>query len=407
MTTTTPTTPTTPTPTTRATPTPQVSQVSQASQADAVLSAVRSLGPMLAAHADDIERARRLPPAVVEELTRAGCFRMLLPRRHGGDELDLVAAMRVSEELARVDGSTAWSVTIGSSTPLMFAALPEATFEAVYAAGPDVVMAGSLNPTGTAVAVDGGYRVSGRWRFASGCQHCHWVVAHCVVDDGGQPPLRVMVLPPDEVEIVDTWHVSGLCGTGSHDFTIDDVFVPRERTLSLWEPPQIDFPLVHVPEVQSTALRFAAIAVGIARAALDDVVGLSTDKVPMLDDAPLATNPWFRHHVGEADARLRAARALVYADAAEAWATAVEGRAPDLDLRARIRGTAAWAVAAAASVVDAAYDAGGGSSIRAENPLQRRWRDAHALTQHFLVKPDIFTAVGTVLTGQEPALLVF
>jgi alkylation response protein AidB-like acyl-CoA dehydrogenase len=149
------------------------------------------------------------------------------------------------------------------------------------------------------------------------------------------------------------------------------------------------------------------VALGIARGALDDVVALSTDKVPMLEDAPLATNAWFRHRIGEADARLRAARALVYADAAEAWSIAVEGREFDWGARARIRGSAAWAVAAAAEVVDAAYGAGGGSSIRSENPLQRRWRDVHALTQHFLVKPDVFTAVGTVLTGQEPDVVVF
>ena len=155
------------------------------------------------------------------------------------------------------------------------------------------------------------------------------------------------------------------------------------------------------------AFGIASVAIGIAQGALEDILALSAKKVPLLAGAPLAANPLFQHRIGAADASLRAARALLYADAAAAWATAEAGGAFEPDQRARIRAAATWAVATAASVVDAAYGAGGGTSIYSECPLQRRFRDIHALTQHFLVKPDTLTTAGAVLAGAEADLTVF
>ena len=170
---------------------------------------------------------------MVEDLKAAGCFRSLVPRGHGGDEHDLATHMRVLEELARTDGSVGWTVMIGASAPLVLGLLPAQTFEEMYAAGPDVVVGGTFNPTGSAVPTDGGYLASGRWTFASGCQHSDWFLAHCIVDDGRMPPIRMMVVPAADVDIVDTWRVSGLRGTGSHDFTMTEVFVPDAHTFQL------------------------------------------------------------------------------------------------------------------------------------------------------------------------------
>ena len=217
-----------------------------------------------------------------------------------------------------------------------------------------------------------------------------------------------MVFSPAEIEIQDTWSVSGLCGTGSHHFLADDVLVDGARTcLALSDEPCLDEPMLRIPTPSVFALEIASVAIGIAQGALEDILALSAKKMPLLAGAPLAANPLFQHQIGAADAKLRAARALLYADAAAAWATAEARRAFAPDQRARIRSAATWVAATAASVVDAAYSAGGGTSLYSVHPLQRRFRDIHALTQHFLVKPDTLTTAGAVLAGAEVDLTVF
>lgn len=380
---------------------PPRSDAASGAEAASTLDAVRALVPAIAARRDEIERGRRLPPDLVAQLRSAGCFRMLVPRHLGGAELALADHMAVVRELARADGSVGWTVMIGSSAPVILGKLPAPVLADVYAGGPDVVVAGAFNPTGVATPVAGGFRVTGRWSFASGCQHADWFVAHCFVDDGRMPPVRMMVLPAADVEIVDTWTVSGLCGTGSHDFTIDDIFVPKARTFAVFDEGGIEGPLGRIPELSVSSLEFANVAVGIAEGALAEVTTLATGKVPMFADTTLAANPMFRSQLGETDSHLRAARALLDTDVAAIWATAVGNEELTPEQRARIRGTATWVTTAAAAVVDAAYTAGGGSALYSASPLQHRLRDAHAITQHFAVKRDTFTLAGAVLAGQE------
>jgi len=373
---------------------------SQLSARNGTLDAILALAPVIAARAEEIEHGRRLPPDLVGELTAAGCFRQLVPRSHRGAEVAPADQMRLVEALATADGSVGWTVMIGCAAPVLLGRLPRQTFDAVYAEGPDLILAGTLNPTGVATPVPGGFRVTGQWSFASGCQHCHWFIAHCIVDDGRQPPIRMMVLPPTDVEIKDTWSVSGLCGSGSHDFVVNDTFVPADRTFVLWDDPCVDAPLLRIPEVSLASLMLGAVAVGIAQGALGEITALATTKVPLFSHGTLASNPLFQNQLADADARLRAARSLLYADADETWTTAVAGAPFTPDQRARIRASVTWVARTAASVVDAAYTAGGGSSIYSSCPLQRRLRDIHALTQHFAVKLDTFTTAGAVLAGQ-------
>jgi alkylation response protein AidB-like acyl-CoA dehydrogenase len=297
---------------------------------------------------------------------------------------------------------------IGAAAWRDLAGLPRRTFDALYASGPDVIIGGAFNPTGVVVPVAGGYRVRGRWAFASGCQHCHWLYGNCIEQQGGEPALRTVLFSPDQVEIEDTWTVSGLCGTGSHHFRADDVLVAADRTFpTMSEPPTLDEPVLRMPPPSLYALMLASVALGIARGALDDIRALAAGKVPLLSRAALSTNPLFQHQLGRADATARAARALVHGDAASAWDAAVAGADFTPEDRAHIRAAAAWAAAAAAGVVDVAYGAGGGTAIYADSALQRRFRDVHALTQHFLVKPDTFTTAGAVLAGAEADLTVF
>jgi alkylation response protein AidB-like acyl-CoA dehydrogenase len=371
-----------------------------------ILEAVAGLAPVIAARAGEIEAARRLPPDLVTELTAAGCFGMLRPRSHGGAGVDLATSMRVYEALSRADASVGWTVAIGAGCWLDVVGLPRSTFDAVLADDPDVKVGGGIAPAGVAVPADGGYRVTGRWAFVSGCQHCDWIYGNCIEEgasgNGDMPPLRIALFQAGEVEIEDTWSVSGLCGTGSHDVVAENVFVPADRSFALLSAePCLDDPLVRIPLPSPYVLQMASGALGIAQGALDDILALATDKVPLFAGASLAANALFQNQLGEADARLRAARALLYAAAAEAWATALARDPFTPEHRARIRASGVWAADTAAAVVDMAYRAGGGSSLYRSSPLQRRFRDVHALTQHFLVKLDSLTTVGAVMAGQE------
>ena len=371
-----------------------------------ILDAVRELAPTIAARADEIEAARRLPPDLVTDLTAAGCFGMLRPRSHGGAGVDLATSMRVYEALSRADASVGWTVAIAAGCWLDLVGLPRPTFDAVFAGDPDVRVGGAIRPAGLAVPADGGYRVSGRWGFVSGCQHCDWIYGNCIEEgttgNGDVPPLRVALFRADEIDIEDTWSVSGLCGTGSHDVVADDVFVPTDRTFALLSAePCLDDPAVRMPLPSPYALQMASGALGIAQGALDDILALASDKVPLFAGASLATNPLFQNQLGQADAGLRAARSLVYDEAADAWSTALAGDPFTTEQRARIRGSATWACDTAAAVVGMAYRAGGGSSLYRSSPLQRRFRDVHALTQHFLLKLDSLTTVGAVMAGQD------
>lgn len=374
-----------------------------------VLEAAQALAPTIAGRADEIESARRVPSDLLDEVARTGCFRLLLPQSHGGVEADLPTALRVYETLARADASLAWVVMIGGGAWCDLAGLPRASFDALFPGRGDVIVAGAFNPSGSIEAVDGGYRVNGRWSFASGCEHADLVYGNCVegvVD--GHPQLRIAVFSPDEIVIEDTWTVSGLCGTGSHHFHVDDVVVPADRTVRLMvDEPCIDTPIVHVPAPTLFSLAITSVALGTARAALDDIVALATGKVPLLAPAPLATNPLFQFELATADIHLHAARALLDETAAAVWETAERAVPFTLEQRGRARATAAWATARAADAVDTAYRAGGGTSLYTDSPLQRRLRDIHAITQHFLVKDDTLTTAGAILAGQDPDVMIF
>ena len=374
-----------------------------------VLDAARRLAPSITARADEIEAGRRVPRDLLDELIAAGVFRVLRPATHGGVGADLPGAMRVYEALARADASVGWTVMIGSGSWCDLAALPPAAFDELFSDAPDVITAGAFSPTGSIAAAGDGYRATGRWGFASGCEHADWIYGNCVeAVVNGAPQLRIAVFSPDQVVIEDTWTVSGLCGTGSHHFHVNAVVVPAERTLDpMADAPSLDAPIVRVPVPGLIALAVASVAVGAARGALDDIVALAAGKVPLLDSRPLAANPTFQLELATADTDLRAARALIYETAEAAWAAATDAAEFTLQHRARIRAAAVWATDRAADVVRAAYRAGGGGSIYAASPLQRRLRDIDALTQHFIVRRDTLTTAGAILAGEDVDVMVF
>ncbi|MEV7040428.1 acyl-CoA dehydrogenase family protein [Amycolatopsis sp. NPDC051061] len=375
-----------------------------------VLDRVRKLAPGIASRAQEIEDARALPPDLVAELTGAGCFRMLVPRRYGGEELDIAACLDVIEELSTADASTGWSAMIACSNLLVFGLFPQATVDAVYANGPDVVSAGSHAPKGTARPVDGGYVLSGQWPLASGCGHSGWVFVHAAVGNGdepelmsnGMPVMRLALLPAAEVEIVDTWRALGLRGSGSHDIRVRDVFCPAERTCRLfggWST--LPDTVFRVPPVAPLALFIAAVAVGAGRAALEDAAEVAAGgKRPAYGARRVAESPLFQTRIAEADTQLRAARALIHAEARQAWHTAAAGGDFSLLDRARMRAASTYAVQVATEATETSFRLAGSGALYDGSALQRRMRDVATLAQHASVGPEFYPIAGALLAGE-------
>ncbi len=374
------------------------------------VAAAQALAPQIRAHADENEAARRLAPDLAQALSAAGLFQMCVPRRFGGGEVAPGVLVRAIETVAEADGSAGWCVMIGATTGVIAAYLPEAVADEVYG-GPDrPVSGGVFAPHGTARADDGAYVVSGQWPFASGCQHCSWLMGGAVLLDdsgprrlpNGMPDARMLLFPARDVEIVDTWAVSGLRGTGSHDIRVTNLRVPAARSVSLMvDRPRQDGALYVFPVFGLLAMGIAGVSLGIARQAIGELTSLAAGKTPTGSRRKLAERPLVQMQVAQAEAAVRASRAFLYDTIEETWAAArAEGRI-SLQQRATLRLAATHATTSAAAAVDLMYTAGGGTAIYARSPLQRCFRDIHVATQHLMVAAPTYELVGRVLLGLE------
>jgi alkylation response protein AidB-like acyl-CoA dehydrogenase len=349
------------------------------------------------------ERERALPQALLDELRATGLMRAGAPAALGALEAPPATTLRGAETIARGDASAGWCVSIAATSSLLSAYLPDAGAAEIFGDA-HTIAAGVWAPRGRAVIVDGGVRVSGRWSFCSGISHSQWLFAGCVLDDPDAsaqgPVLRVVGFPTAELEILDTWHTSGLRGTGSHDALADGLFVPDDHVLSLTDGgPRVDTPLYRFPVFGFFALSIAAAALGNARGAIDDLGELAAGKTAQGSSRVLAERPATQAAVGEAEAALRAARALYYEAIEEAWAAAQQDGPVEVPLRLGLRLAATHAVRTSAEVARSMYDLGGGTAIYEDSPLQRRFRDAHAATAHFQVNPAMWELTGKVLLG--------
>ena len=364
------------------------------------LSRVRELASRVTKHAEEIEQRRGLPDDLVDDLRAAGCFRMFAPASHGGDQLDLSDVLAVLEELARADAATSWTVGQVALSHLIVRCGPAAALDEVFADGADTLVAGAVAPKGRARTGDDGWRVTGRWPFVTGCPRAAWFYLNCVLVSGrsvpvgpdGAPATRILFVPARDVRVLDTWQVLGLRGTASHDVTVDDARVPEHLAVS----PQ-DGDAAH--RIAQSSLIIGAVAVGLAGGALTDLVRLAADgKRPALSARRLADSPVFLDRLGEAQTMHRAARALLYAEAAEATA------APDAGSpggRARLRAAAAQVTGLCAQVVDATYTLAGGTGVYDTSSLQRRMRDMRTATQHFVAGRDSYATLGALVVDEE------
>jgi indole-3-acetate monooxygenase len=371
------------------------------------LSAALRISAQAAALAEQTERDRELPRELLDELRDARLLSLCLPRALGGREARPTEMVLALEQLASADGATAWCAMIASTSSLLGAYLPSEDAELIYAGG-SAVTGGVFAPRGRAERRDGAYVVSGRWSFVSGVQHCDWVLGGCVVHDGekpvlladGSPDVRLALMPTDAVEVIDTWSVSGLRGTGSHDISAVAQLVPASRVVSLLnERPRHPGALYSFPLFGLLAIGIASVALGIARGAIEDLTELAGAKTPAAGRRTLAERATVQAEVARAEASLRAARGLLLAEADAAWLAAESGAAIPDEQRLGLRLAATHATGVAAEVVTAMYHAGGGSSIYDSSPLQRRFRDVHVATQHMMVAPATWELAGRLLLG--------
>jgi indole-3-acetate monooxygenase len=381
--------------------------------ASRTLSAVRELGPKIRAAANEIEQARRLPLHIVREMQRAGVFRMPMPRAWGGPELDLASQMRVIEMLSRADASAGWCAMIGTDGGYVTAFIDQAVAREMY---PDIdaVTAITFAPPGKAVKTRGGFTLNGRWPFASGCQHATWLIGHFAIFDGdsprlqsnGLPETRFGFLPAEECKILDTWTTNGLRGSGSHDWTVTDRFIPEERTFNLAAPTLYrKGPLYALPNL--LLYKFSAVCLGIARGAIEDFIALAlnkpvTFKSPSGGKAILRDETYAQCAVAQTEALVSSARSFVFETVDDMWKTLLTGDLPSLKQRARARLAMVHASTACTQAVELLYKANGGSSVYTGNPFDRRLRDIQTVNQHTVVSLKTWEVMGRVLLGLDP-----
>lgn len=356
-------------------------------------------------HAGETERNRRLAEPVLRQLISAGLMRMLVPAELGGLEVDVSTMVECIEAVAAGDGASGWCLMIAATTGVTAAQLPNEGAREIYA-DPAVVTGGMLMPRGKAIRADGGYRVSARWSYGSGSQHCQWMLGGSVVHgpdgpetlEGGAPHLRMFFFPAADITIHDTWHVSGLRGTGSHDYEVVDVFVPEHRTAPIggggrWATG----PLYRFPVYGLLALGIAGVALGIARDAIDELTTLAVAKTPTGSRRPLADRAAAQAGVAEAEALWLSSRRMLYGTVADVWRSVAEGNRMSVRDRAMLRLAATNSALSCTKAVDICYTLGGGTSIYEDSRLQRHFRDIHTLTQHVMVGQPTLEVVGRVL----------
>jgi len=372
-----------------------------------LLDEVESIAPILAQHAAASEKLGRLDAPSMEAVRNTRLLRMYCPRELGGLEADPVTAVLVLEALARIDGSAGWTIGILGSSLFPGGYLPATTTRRIFAKGVPPV-AGSLLPKGQAKPVAGGYRVNGRWPFASGIHHAHWVLAGAFL--AGEPGIsgaRWIMLPQSQVVIHDNWQVSGLKGTGSCDFSIEDVFVPEEMTSPLMDlfrgNAVTGGTLVRLGIPALLAPFHIGIPLGIARRALDEITTQAIEKGRGLPPSLLHSQPHFQFALGKAEIELASARAFALNFLSDLYAEAQSYGTPPPSRQAEARAAATYVTEVAQRVTGVAFQAAGGGALFDDNPLQRCYRDVLAAGQHFAVSHMSYQALGQFKLNQPDA----
>jgi indole-3-acetate monooxygenase len=385
--------------------------------ASPLLSHVEDLAPIIRKHADEAEENRRLSTPVFDAMVDAGLLRMFVPQELGGLEVDVVTGFQVIERISEIDSAAGWNLQItGIAGPTTASLLPDEGAREIFG-DPKAVIAGGFNPPGAAVPVEGGYKVSGRWPFVSGCQQANWIADPAIIMVNGEPQMTpegpamfVFYYPASEAQIIETWNPLGMRGTGSQDVVAEEVFVPSSRAApftSTETGPAFDGPLYKLG-IYPTILGNAVVALGIARAAIDEAVELTKSKIPAFMQTKPVDRGVVHMHLARAEADLSSARTYFYTALEDAWKSAVEGERPSRQQRLHMQLSASQAAEGAARAVDHVHAAMGSSGVREEqHRFARHFRDVHTITQHALCSATRFESMGQVMLGLQTDWILF
>jgi indole-3-acetate monooxygenase len=374
-----------------------------------LLAAVREIAPIIRAHSDEAERERRLSAPVLKALRETGLLRMTTPRSFGGLETDPVTRALVVEEVGRHDSAAAWTLENPLDWAFFCCRLPDEGAEEIYRDGPDVLIAAQFGRPLSARSTTGGYRISGRAPFVSNCHDADWISSTVLVDEDSaadEPEMRMVYFPRDQCEIIDTWNVMGMRGTGSHDISVTDVHVPKSRTF----PMQPDFepgshyrgPLYRLPVMGAAATGIPTPMLGVARRALDEVTELARNKTPVASSGLLKERATAQVQLGRAEAILRSGRLLLLHTLSEAWRRCLDGETHSLEQRADLQLAMAHAMSSAVEAVELACRIAGTTAFRATSPLERCFRDVQTMRHHVFASEARYGTVGQVRLGVPP-----
>ena len=374
-----------------------------------LLDAIARIRPILEADAEANDAGETLSWPSVVALYREGLLSLKVPRELGGPEVDPQLYLELCDELCYINPSAGWCAFINSTSAAFLGAfLPDSGVKQVFAGHGMPIASGALIPRGVAAPVDGGWRVSGQWPFASGSAHSSWLLAgfRIVRNDTPGPEHMVMAAPIAAVQFVDNWQVMGLKGTGSRDFVLNDHFVPEELAFDLiTTDPRRGGPQFWLGRPGFVTPDHAAFALGVARRALDEIAVQAGSYSRGYLTSTISQRGALQHDLGRCDQELRAARALCREAIADAWEFCLRGERPDLERQLRLRGACAYATDVACRVVAAAFRYGGGNAIYNDRILQRCMRDINAAAQHFMVNTSAYDNLGQFrlgMTGVNP-----
>lgn len=354
----------------------------------------------VAARSEDFEHQRHISDDIISRFQQVGVYRALVPKIYGGDECSPAQFCELIEQIATADGSAGWVASFGMS-PFYLGALPVDTLKELYRNGPDVVFAGGIFPTQKAHQADGGYRVSGRWSFASGSMGAS-VLGVGILPDGEQPLPRMAVLPRASVQIDPVWNTVGLAGTGSHDLLVDDVFVPHEWTFIRGGALNLEGPLYRYPVLSLATQVLSVVALGVARAALNEIYAIAHRQQSVTGAPRLADRPQAQMQIARCEADLRSARAWFYDAIDDVWQRLLSGDDPSCEQINALRLSSTHVTRVAAEVARQALALNGMGGVTMTSPLQRYVRDTMVITQHAFMGDLSYLNAGTVFFGGKP-----
>ena len=376
-----------------------------------VLESARKLAPLVREHAAETDANRELPKPVFHALADAGFYLMCVPRAVGGLEIDFPTYIQVLEELGKADASTAWTVSQGANWATYSARIARDAAREIWIDTPRAVISNTPGATAKAVAVPGGFRVTGRQPFSTGCMHASWMAAHAqVIENGevrlrdGKPEARYCLIPRAQVELLDTWHTRGMRGTGTNTFEVKDVFVPAERTVFPYGAPLVSpGPRYKIPLTLGFGAGDGMVALGLARNCMEAFFEVAGSKSPRNMKGLLRDQPITQFAVGQAEAAVRSGRAYLLEAAQEIWEEATSTDAPtlSLDRRTNLRLAATHAIRLAAQIVESLYTACGATVVFDGHLIQRLFQDMHVITQHGQGRLQHYETVGQHRLGVE------